>query len=865
MVRRPTLPCPSSSAGSTAPRLASVRATSIDGASGRVAPIGPTGAFTVDLVPGSWLVSGLVIDGTGTHEAEARFVQVGCSAATPLVLTASMRSTAPSVPPSLAQPADPLSAVPPLSSRGSLVAASSSSCPAVDTFTVPLVYLISPAAARGNLVTPVLAKQLVQVAAHGVGLGGPGSVGVVTSAEFQAALTNTTNIQALGEIGPSIPELAMALNSDVAMTLYFDRRSDAEFYMVLRLTDAADVSLRSIQRSATENSSLDTLGQMVRDFKAGPPPLISVVKDHYEYPLKPDVTILSTFGSVTPSSQQDVRVSVKDCNGAVYAGRTVYLERSPVPFPAEVSALTDSNGEAHFTVLLGVADREETIEARYERRNRFVFRSDRHTYAIQRTQTGQLQFPGVAPLIRPGGSVSLEITSRDPVTGDPQPLRRIAVQANLGGTPESAEGTTDSAGVVGVNIVAGGTAGLGKVDAVDSTVTPPPPEAGRASEYLVVSSPAALNLNAPVTTLPAGLPAKVTGTLHLDGIPMSGATVALSETGGGTLSSSTATVDDTGGFEITFSTPTDRSGSATVTASLEVEGQTLTRDVPVSWAKAPPPDRLILAYTPGYFLKVFKMEPTGATELFRFAAMTGEIQNNYNSLYLRNQNRMVVHIGHGWGLVDPAGVVEMTYTSDPGFYEVPAAVGTSGKFRVHTFDQVICPPGGESACDLIQKLRLYENATNTLVDEFAVLANGHRYGGLAVGPAGEVLYFDLSQDFPSPAPDSWYLRPADGGPTRMLGTFPGHAAFSPAGDKAYFQVPYVTGDIDEVDLATGAIRRLSPSLGSPVDFSIEPGALLYWYWTSVTDRELIRLDLATGQETAIGPMGPELDVASLIP
>ena len=281
-------------------------------------------------------------------------------------------------------------------------------------------------------------------------------------------------------------------------------------------------------------------------------------------------------------------------------------------------------------------------------------------------------------------------------------------------------------------------------------------------------------------------------------------------------------------------------------------------------------DRLILTYTPdtytpGYFLKVFKIEPTGATELFSFTTMAGEIQNPTNSLYLRNQNRMVVHIGYGWGLVDPAGVVEMTYTSAPGFYEVPAAVGTGGKFRVHTYDQVICPPGGEAACDLIQKLRLYDNATNTLVDQFAVLANGHRYGGLAVGPAGEVLYFDRSNGFPPLTPDGWYLRPADGGPTRMLGTFPGKAAFSPSGDKAYFLVSYVTGDIDEVDLATGATLRLSSSLGSPVDFSIEPGGLIYWAWTSNTDRELFRLDLATGQETAIGPIGPELDIASLIP
>jgi Tol biopolymer transport system component len=76
---------------------------------------------------------------------------------------------------------------------------------------------------------------------------------------------------------------------------------------------------------------------------------------------------------------------------------------------------------------------------------------------------------------------------------------------------------------------------------------------------------------------------RLIGSLFLDGVPMVGTTVALASSGGGTLTSDGAPVDEAGGFEATLRLPLSGTGAATITASVQVEGQTVTRDVPVAW------------------------------------------------------------------------------------------------------------------------------------------------------------------------------------------------------------------------------------------------------------------------------------------
>ena len=178
----------------------------------------------------------------------------------------------------------------------------------------------------------------------------------------------------------------------------------------------------------------------------------------------------------------------------------------------------------------------------------------------------------------------MQLTSRNPSTGAPQASKAIAVTADLGGAQQATTTTTDATGTAAVTLPAGTAVGLGQVVAVGSIATPPPPDADRATESLVVSSPAALNLTGPTGTVLPGAQVPLSGSLQLDGLPMPGTTVTLTSAGsGGTLSTSTVPVDDTGSFTATFQPPPSGTGAATVTASVEVEGQAVTRDVAVSW------------------------------------------------------------------------------------------------------------------------------------------------------------------------------------------------------------------------------------------------------------------------------------------
>ena len=846
--------------------IASVSATSLSGAVGQDVAIDSTGAFTVDLMPGAWVLTGLVVDGAGAHRVDARAIQVGCAAPAPLVL-----STGAPVP-------LPTSAAPKARSLRSpaSVAAATASCPALETFDLLMDYKIKPGVSHQNPVPESVARLLLDSLAVGIRDSTSPLVRTIELSDLGRVVGLAALIESLGGVRPPLEEVAAALGREASGLLVLEPLTDSQFKMTLTVsTTKGAINIRAAERLATVSTSLAAIDELVAEVSTHPP-LDSDIRAHLDYPVQPTLNIVSTFGSVLPSSQHEVVVHMKDCNNAVYVGKTVYLERRPVPFPAEVSALTDAAGDAHFTVLLGASDVDETVEAHYLRQNGSRFPSDAHKYVIQRNQTGQIQFPGVTSVIRPGGSTMLAITSRDPVTGAPQPARNIEVQSTLGGLQETSSAATDVAGAIDALVHAGPAVGLGEVKASTPASGPPPATGGNASEFLVVSSPAALSLNAALGVVRAGLPVQVAGTLHLDGIPMPGTTVTLSDAGGGTISSSTATVDDTGGFEVTFLTPVDGSGSATVTASVEVEGQTLTRNVPISWAGAAPLDRLVISLDMGgRQIRVQKVEPSSTTEIF-FTSFVNQPAafwiDTTDALYLRLQNSVVVTLRDwldpnslGWGIMDAAGNLDpvrppvRNYTSESLF---PGGVSHNGKYRAHQFSQTTCVPGSDgNVCTTDVTIRIYENGTNAMVGETGTVVHGRWIECLAVGPAGEILFLDNDRLNTSPGTGVWRLRPVGGGDVN-LGSYVRNflsvnCAFSSSGDRAYYQNPWALAGTTELDLATGLGRLLSV----PLDFywsTFEPGAFL-GYGGSTPDGgvQLRTWDLATGTFTVVGAVASD--------
>ena len=594
-----------------------------------------------------------------------------------------------------------------------------------------------------------------------------------------------------------------------------------------------------------------------------PNSLATYVRDHANRPTEPRVNILATFGSTEPATLHALTVHLEDCDHSVYAGRTVQLMRSPVPFPRPVGlprdvepvrADTDANGDAHFYVDLGMTDGKETLVAYFRPLTGGApIYSQPFTYAVQVGQTGQVQCGPAVPVLRPQGSATLPITSKDPATGTPQKGQPIVVKTNLGGLQQESNAVTDTLGAVLVSVQAGNTIGLGQVDAYLSATSTPPPTAPHAKEFIVVSSPVALNVTGATGEVLPGTSVPVSGSLLLDGLPMAGTAITLTKAGSGTLSASNFSVSDAGNFEATFQPPPDGTGSATVTATTEVEGQTVTKDVTITWGGGIVQDRLVRVFTGNNRYQVYKVEPTANTIVFDAAVPYSAGQwGDVPTHYLRQKKMAVIAIGitHpvqtsagiGWGTLDATGNLTVVHPPVPYIEDWPWEPGESrsGLFRGHYVYNNLTLQGS---------IRIYD--TNfALVEELVGLGTN---GVKAVGPAGEFLYVALS----TPPYTNWYIHRPDGG-TTLLGNFGKDttAIFSPKGDKIYFRAINTPQQTIELDLTTLTSRNFSaPFPGFTTnngEWAVEEGGIIFIDFTNLTSPVLRRYDLATGQMTDIG-------------
>ncbi|MGZ6143593.1 MAG: hypothetical protein ACXWLM_09645, partial [Myxococcales bacterium] len=350
---------------------------------------------------------------------------------------------------------------------------------------------------------------------------------------------------------------------------------------------------------------------------------------------------------------------------------------------------------------------------------------------------------------------------------------------------------------------------------------------------------------------------QLSGSAQLDTLPLPGSTVTFTSTGGGTLSSATATVDANGGFSTTFQLPPSGTGSANVTASVSVEGQEVTRDAAISWAGDVRGDRLIWTATadsPSIF-HVYKVEPLATTEVFAASAPAGAFGQ---PVYLRLQQKMVVGFSgapdsSGWGLLDATGAFEVVKAALTDLTDVPLTVSANGKFQLHQAGVHSCTGGSEGTCSTTYSARIYDGATNALVDEFNPVA-GAEYSFMAIGPAGEVLY-------PETNTGSLQIRRIGGATTSVVG-FPASSAlaFSTAGDKIYV---VHQPDAYEYDLATNASRTLPASIVG--NSTVELGGLLWVNPSDAEPRQLHRLDLASGQVADVGAVPASNYWLALVP
>jgi len=841
--------------------LAEVQALSIDRQVRVSSPVGAAGDFSLALDPGAWAVSALVVDAAGLHRVPVQPLQVGCEAPPLLRLDAA---------PPVSLPARLAGSTPPLA----LVQVTLPAQPAAPPEQVQIPFFGSQTTFAGEIIganglevgMEVVASRLFSATGHGLSFNTLGTLRGVAqlSALQQAAGVDSTLTDRT---------LYNMVGGHISAGLTATKVTATTVQITLTIADGRGTMIRRLQRTVTAANAYDGFVAIAQEAAGGSPSLLDAVRAAADFPQNPVLTISAVFGSVMPSSQQTVKVHLQDSQGNTYAGRKVYLQRSSIAFPSDPLVQTDAGGDATFQVQLGVAAREESVLGLYYNRVGKPFKSNPHRYAVQRAQTGQLRFTPAIPVVRPGGSAVLQVASQEVATGAPQAGKPVAFSANLGGARQTATAITDSAGVAGAALAAGAAVGLGQVDAVGSTATPAPPEADHATESLVVSSPAALNLSGPTGTVLPGAQVPLSGSLRLDGLPMPGTTVTLTHAGsGGTLSTSTVPVDDTGSFTATFQPPPSGTGTATVTATVQVEGQPVTMDAGVSWSGQSRGERLVMVGSNvggQVTLKVSKVEPAATTEVFSAAvpAAVGPPYFGAPFLYQRQQQKLVISaasaLDRGWGILGATGPVDLLHPPLPNTIDDPSCVSSNGKYRAHWYGYEYCDPNlpEGSPCTVTRAVVVYDNATGAVLDQLDPRLSGPNglAGASAVGPAGELLMGELVVSG-SPTSITWYLhRP--GGATAAIGSFPvGAAAFSASGDKAYIGDP---SNLVEVVLATGASRSL-PAFGTPavaaMSWAVELDAILYADSADPEPRQLHRIDLFSGLVTDVGllPSSPSL-------
>jgi len=577
--------------------FAELKALSLDRLDSQVATIAADGSFALDLRPGGWMVSAQVTDSTGMQLTPTSLVEVGCTAPAPLVLTAN----APVFPPAAGGPQILLARRPAIR-LAPQPAAGGSSCGQNGKVTMRLLGDANPQA-----VSPSVFGQLKSWLAGKMSQATSGNVMLVTEKDLAGVVALSTLQQMLGEDDTTTLNGFRALTGgDVfaALTAIPRTGGAVEFRLGIYNSAAEILRLQTIKVPATQNPEdyLDPITTLVQQVATLPDPLVNLLRGNLDYPVEPQLSFGSVPTSVLPDSQHDVTVHLQDCDGSVVAGKTVELSRGPVSFAARTTALTDANGDAHFSVLLGAADREEDVYGSYHRATGAGCRTEDHRYAVQRGQSGQLQFGPNVPMLQPNSSATVQLLSQDPVTGAPQANQPVTFQANLGGQQTSASPTTDGNGSATVQVQAGPTPGLGELDAALPSAahlllqTPAAlrprlftaagagaAAPGSATEFVVVSSPVALNFNGPATSVLAGAVVTLSGSLLLDGLPLAGTPISFALAGSGNLSATQVAADDNGAFSVDLQLPPDGSGSATVTASTEADGLPVTRDVTVTW------------------------------------------------------------------------------------------------------------------------------------------------------------------------------------------------------------------------------------------------------------------------------------------
>jgi hypothetical protein len=405
-----------------------------------------------------------------------------------------------------------------------------------------------------------------------------------------SAMAGFTQIQQ--QIGLSDSELSLSAGGEFALSLTFSRFTQSAGRIAGRLvSNQTGQVIRGFDQIVPDD---DTVMFPVLDL------LITTVTnglgcDVDGVRLRPIRPLLSAITmepvNVTPGGTIQVSVTLTDASdGSQQPGRTVQFENaSPDGRLTSVEVDTDFFGVATATLDVGsvIGDGHGIVQAHFRGADGKLTDSPAAAYRVV-AAVGDLGLAAAQAALRVGDNETVTATLQQP-NGTPWPNQVIDFGAS-GGTVSSATSPTDSSGhattgyqppsgnglvqVTATTTVPGSSAAA--LESVDTTRAPA--STLNASLTFVVDGAVTLNLSAPDTI--EGGSSQVIADLSIGGNTLPDTPITFTLTGPGALSESARNTDSVGRAQITYIAPSS-AGSATVTATAVVDGQTYTKTVTI--------------------------------------------------------------------------------------------------------------------------------------------------------------------------------------------------------------------------------------------------------------------------------------------
>ncbi len=298
-------------------------------------------------------------------------------------------------------------------------------------------------------------------------------------------------------------------------------------------------------------------------------------------PVVPVVTLTLAPTSLLPGAPLTATAVLKDLeNGQVQVGKPINFTHVTTRGEEEShwGVFTDFSGFATQALTAGpfVLDSKGKVRASFRREeDNFVTDPVEQLYDVVRPNRN-LSVQGTRPKLGPGSADQLAIG----LTRNSAPAAGVTVTVSASaGVLGAASVVTSSQGSGSVTFTTPSRPGIVEIRASAPGATSNEPPVADAISY-VVDAGIAMSMNAKDTIVSS--PSTVTVDLDRDGRALAGATVTFALSGGGFLDAASATTDSAGRAQVVFAAP-PQVGASTVTASVTVDGQTISRTVTIAY------------------------------------------------------------------------------------------------------------------------------------------------------------------------------------------------------------------------------------------------------------------------------------------